>query len=113
MADQDKSKDKSKGISKNLSSEERRKKNIIRKYANSDVEMPIALQKFIRGNTSTPPTPPASKSKEIKLDYQQPLPRDYPKKLKGGGMAKGGRVNFKGGGCTTKGMNKKAYGKNS
>ena len=28
-------------------------------------------------------------------------------------FAKGGRVNFKGGGCTTKGMNKKAYGKNS
>ncbi len=25
----------------------------------------------------------------------------------------GGRINFKGGGCTTKGMNKKAYGKNS
>ena len=74
--------DKPKGIPKKLSSEERRKKNIIRKYANSDVEMPVALQKFIRGNTSTPPTPPASKSKEIKLDYQQPLPRDYPKKLK-------------------------------
>ena len=30
-----------------------------------------------------------------------------------GSFAKGGRVNFKGGGCTTKGMNKKAYGKNS
>jgi len=28
-------------------------------------------------------------------------------------VAKGGRINFKGGGCTTKGMNKKAYGKNS
>ena len=28
-------------------------------------------------------------------------------------LSKGGRVNFKGGGCTTKGMNKKAYGKNS
>ena len=28
-------------------------------------------------------------------------------------FAKGGRVNFKGGGCTTKGMNKKVYGKNS
>jgi hypothetical protein len=27
--------------------------------------------------------------------------------------AKGGRINFKGGGCTNKGMNKKAYGKNS
>ena len=25
----------------------------------------------------------------------------------------GGRVNFRGGGCTTKGINKKAYGKNS
>ena len=32
----------------------------------------------------------------------------YPKEFKSGG-----RVNFKGGGCTTKGMNKKAYGKNS
>ena len=72
-----------------LSSEERRKKNIIKKYANSDLEMPIALQKSIRGNKSTPP---ASKSKEIKLDYQQPLPRDYPKKqgrkkLMGGGSS--------------------------
>ena len=28
-------------------------------------------------------------------------------------MSKGGRVNFRGGGCTTKGINKKAYGKNS
>ena len=28
-------------------------------------------------------------------------------------FAKGGRVNFRGGGCTTKGINKKAYGKNS
>ena len=28
-------------------------------------------------------------------------------------LKSGGRVNFKGGGCTTKGMNKKAYGKNS
>jgi len=28
-------------------------------------------------------------------------------------MAKGGRVNFRGGGMCKKGMNKKAYGKNS
>ena len=87
-----------------LSSEERQKKNIIRKYANSDVEMPVALQKFIRGNTSTPPTPPASKSKEIKLDYQQPLPRDYPKKLKSGGRAgyKHGGAAKRGHGCEIK-----------
>ena len=91
--------DKPKGIPKKLSSEERRKKNIIRKYANSDVEMPVALQKFIRGNTSTPPTPPASKSKEIKLDYQQPLPRDYPKKLKSGG-----RAGYKHGGAAKRGL---------
>ena len=28
-------------------------------------------------------------------------------------FAKGGRVNFRGGGCTNKGINKKAFGKNS
>ena len=41
------------------------------------------------------------------LKVKDPNPFDV-KKLKSGG-----RVNFKGGGCTTKGMNKKTYGKNS
>ena len=66
-------------------------------YFNSEKVKPI-YEKALKSRNPDPKTPKSDMKKEV-----------VPKQMK----ASGGRVNFRGGGICKKGMNKKAYGRNS
>ena len=61
----------------------------------------VKMPEFKRKDDDSVKMPTLKRKKTIEVPK-------YPKEFKSGG-----RVNFRGGGCTTKGINKKAYGKNS
>ena len=108
MADQDKSKEKEKSKEplspskrkelKKQKEDQETKQNLTQDYAYTGIPGAKATAKGVKYKKKDN-VPTMLQRKETTVDEVR--------------MAKGGRVNLKGGGCTTKGMNKKAYGKNS
>jgi hypothetical protein len=79
-----------------------KRKNSSKKNAMSTIKAQMVIDDTKRSNLGE-----SNEMKDIDIISDKNLSK------REGSFKFGGRVNFRGGGCTTKGINKKAYGKNS
>ena len=79
-----------------------KRKNSSKKNAMSRIKAQMVIDDTKRSNLGE-----SNEMKDIDIISDKNLSK------REGSFKSGGRVNFRGGGCTTKGINKKAYAKNS